>query len=146
MTNTTTAVIRDGIAVELTTEDPMRWVHLHHSYSLEHAERYEGYTFADGEAVVRGWTAFLRIAGSPAYGVDGYVVRSLRELVALAFGPDADTRVGDYILRDRVVAPALSALVAALDYLSGDLAIIAGELDAAARKVAAEFGLDAENI
>lgn len=140
-----TAIIRDGLAVEVTT-DPLAWMHRTHSFSLSYALEHGGYRLEERDAPVRGWRAFQLIAGRSGHGVNGYVVRTLLELNALAFTDDADTRTGDYFLAERVIAPALSGIIAALDYLTGDLAIIAGELDTAARMIGAAFNLDADEL
>ena len=146
-TNKGTIIFRDGIAVA-NVPNALEWFHNNTASSMDWAIKNEGYSILEDDtenigthAVVNGWVIYLLIRGRRGYGMDGFVVRTLEELIYLS-EQDGAALTRDRIVTEHVVTPMLKALGHALDYLSGDLANIGGELDDARHMLANKFGID----
>lgn len=129
-------ILRDGLPIHQ-SHNPEAWIQRN-----KDALAPGDYSIERRPAVVKGWMAFLLIAGRRGcYGIDGYVVRSIVALQGVT-GLQSDAfGTQDYIASEHVIAPTLGALVRALDFVTGDLALIRGELSRWAELIAARYGI-----
>jgi hypothetical protein len=146
MTNTNPIVLRDGLAIAQ-PDNWFGWMLRHSSTSVDHAIKHEGYSVEERANIVRGWSAYLRAADDKAQtGMNRFVVHAVRELEQVSREGGHGKLEDDGFFTDRVALPQLTAIRAALNYLTGDLAIIAAELDAWTLATAVRLGLDADSI
>jgi hypothetical protein len=135
-------ILHDGIAIGQ-SHDTLAFLLRYQGQSASYALEHGGYAIEERDNIVRGWMAFLTIAGRRGYGVEGAVVRSIVEVQALTNSGDL---ANDYHLAGGMIASMLHGIIRGLDYLAGDLATIAAELDTWARATATRWGLDPENV
>lgn len=139
-------ILRDGLPVVQTT-DVLAYFHRTHSYSMEHATTYEGYSIYEsdgtisGEAIARGYSVYLTTATRRGYGMDGYVVRTIEEFQHLVEGRNPDY-TQDYVF-EHVARAQLDAIEHALGYLSRPLEAIRGQLDTWVNLQRTQFGIEA---
>lgn len=133
-------ILRDGLPIGQ-SHDPESWLLHYQGQSVSYALEYGGYAIETRPANVTGWMDFLTIAGRRGYGVNGYIVRSAVTLQGVTWGQSDGFSEDDRIATDYVITPALSAIVHALDYATGALELVRGELSSWAELVAARYGI-----
>lgn len=137
-----TIVLRDGLAVA-NTPDPMAWLLKHCPYSTEHALQHEGYSLLeDGEGVRhnvhQAWVDYLGLTSSAGLDVTGLIVHTIERVQALTLQADVTS---DTYLAQRIILPMLQAIHEGLNYLTGSVAAVAGELSTWAYATARRWGL-----
>lgn len=121
-------ITRDGIAVDSIDAHEhalMRWVHQHHSYSLDHALTHEGYAVESREADVRGWLAYLTVTSRDGYDFEGVVLRTVKDLHAYLVRRE---KTEDYIFSDSYLSAQFDAIETGLNYLTGNASIVNGHI------------------
>lgn len=133
-------ILQDGLPIGQ-SHDPESWLLHYQGQSVSYALEHGGFTIETRPAVVTGWMDFLTIAGRRGYGVNGYIVRSAVTLQSVTWGSSLAFSTEDRIATDYVITPALSAIMHALDYATGPLSLVCGELSSWAELVAARYGI-----
>lgn len=130
-------VLLDGLPIAQ-THNPHAFLLKHQGQSTDYALKHGGYSIESREHAVRGWMAYLLIAGRRGYGIDGLIVRTAENLQRIAHDSQANV-TEDYLFAEHAIRPMLDGFLMLLNYTSGHLAIVNGELDAWARATAARF-------
>lgn len=121
-------ITRDGIAVDsidASEHAASRWIHQHHSYSLNHALEHEGYAIESREVDVRGWLAYLTITSREGYGFEGVVLRTVKDLHSYLVDRE---KLNDYIFSDSYLSAQFDAIETGLSYLEGNASIVNGRI------------------
>lgn len=139
------AILRDGLAEDVVHQsEVLGWFLRHHSYSMDHALRYEGFSIEERKANVNGWMAFYQNVTRRGYGIGGALSRlasAIQDLVNeydqqfakyadAAPSPQLWTKYGSTLEGPEIAAmlEAFEALLSSPGPQPGSLAAIFGDL------------------
>lgn len=148
-----TIIFRDHIPVAV-VDDPMRWFHQEHSYSMDHGLEHEGYSLLEvsdsslvgHRARLRGAKSWLMVSERRGYGLVGWLARTVNGLADMLDGPEGE-RLSQPFEVANVLTPFLTAIEEALNVLNtnddGAIVALAGDISAWVDTVRTRYGIEA---
>lgn len=148
-----TIIFRDHIPVAV-VDNPLRYFHNEHSYSMDHGLEHEGYSLLEvsdssnvgDRARLRGAKSWLTVSERRGYGLVGWLARTVNGLAAVLDGPEGERLALPFEV-ENVLTPFLASIEQALNVLNsqqdGAIVALAGDISAWVDSVRTRYGIEA---